>query len=87
MCNFLGSALPQQKFEAADLCYILVMAQFKWQGSVTAQLQLSFIWQAKENTSSRCESGLTQNKREAQSWLLFLYALSPPREPALCKLG
>ena len=59
----------------------------KWQTSVTTQLQLSFIWQAKENTSSRCESGLTQNKREAQSWLLFLYALSPPREPALCKLG
>ena len=34
-CNFLGSVLPQQKFEMTD-------------GSV---LQLSFIWQVKENTS------------------------------------
>jgi len=66
VCNFLGSALPQQKFEAADLCYILVMAQFKWQGSVTAQSQLSFIWQAKENTSSRCEGRPTQNKQREE---------------------
>ena len=45
----------------------------KWQTSVTALLQLSFTWQAKENTSSRCEGVLTQKKRVAQFWLLFLY--------------
>ena len=50
---------------------------------VTAQLKLSFIWQAKENTSSRCEGRSTGKKqreatREAQFWLLFLYVLSPP---------
>ena len=36
-------------------------------------LQLSFIWQTKENTSSRCEGSRTQNKRGAKFWLLFLY--------------
>ena len=89
MCNFLGSALPQQKFEAADLCYILVMAQFKWQGSVTAQLQLSFIWQAKENTSSRCEGRPTQKKqREERGSILaslficfFFFSLLPLNLP------
>ena len=40
--------------------------------SVTAQFQLSFIWQAKENTSLRCDGRLTQKKRVAQFWLLFL---------------
>ena len=54
--------------------------------SVTAQLQLRFIWQVKENTSSRREDGPTQKKRGAQFWLLF-NLLSPPLEPALCKLG
>ena len=42
--DFLGSVSLQQKFESMD-------------GSV---LQLSFIWKAKENTSSRREGGLTQ---------------------------
>ena len=55
-------------------------------------LQLSFIWQAKENTSSRREDWPTQKmQREertpAQFWLLFLYVFSFPPEPALCKLG
>ena len=64
----------------------------KWQTSITPQLQLSFIWQAKENTSSRCEGQLTQKTRReekppAQFWLLFLYVFSPHPEPALCKLG
>ena len=50
ICNFLSSVLPQQKFEAMD-------------GLV---LHLGFIWQPKENTSSRCEGGPTQKKqREA----------------------
>ena len=31
--------------------------------------------------------GQADPKGEAQSWLLFLYILSPPPEPALCKLG
>ena len=43
------------------------------QTSVTDQLQLSFIWQAKENKSSRYEGGLTQKKRGLQFWLLFIY--------------
>ena len=67
--------------------------------SVTAWLQFSFIWQAKENTSSKCEGRPTQKNIEAQSWLLFLYVVFflllllllslfflPPPEPALCKL-
>ena len=41
VCNFFGSISPWQKFEATD-------------GPV---LQLSFIWQAKENTSLRYEGG------------------------------
>ena len=43
--------------------------------SVTAWLQFSFIWQAKENTSSKCEGRPTQKNIEAQSWLLFLYVV------------
>ena len=46
ICHFLGSTSPQQKFEVTD-------------GPV---LQLSFIWQAKENTSLRHEGGPTQKK-------------------------
>ena len=38
--------------------------------SVTAQLQLCFIWQAKENTSLRHEGGSTQKTREASSSIL-----------------
>ena len=59
----------------------------KRQTSVTAQLKLSFIWQAKENTSQSREGTPSQKKREAQFWLLFLYVWSPPPEPVLCKLG
>ena len=59
----------------------------KQQTSVTVWLQLSFIWQAKENTSSRHEGRLTQKSRRAQFWLLLLYVSSPPPEPALCRLG
>ena len=33
-------------------------------------LQLSFIWQAKENTSSRCESGLPKRCKEKRGWRL-----------------
>ena len=35
----------------------------QWQTSVIARLQLSFIWQAKESSSLRCESRLTPKER------------------------
>ena len=78
VCNFLGSVLQQQKFEVMDRpCYSSVS-------------QFSFIWQAKENTPSRCEGGLTQKtQREAPGSILaplFICFFYPP-EPALCKLG
>ena len=65
---------------------------FKWcmDQCYSTVLQLSFIWQEKENTSSSLEGRLTQKmqkeKPPAQFWLLFLYAFSPSPEPALCKL-
>ena len=52
----------------------------KQQTSVIVRLQLSFIWQAKENTSLRCEGRPTQKKSLNPSRL-------PLPEPALCKLG
>ena len=58
--SFPRLALLQQKFEAMD----------------RPVLQLSFVWQAKKNTSSRPERGPTQRcqeKSETQFWLLFLY--------------
>ena len=75
-----------KKFEATD-------GQVLLQLSVTAWLQLSFIWQTKESTSSRHEGGPTQKKhREERESLNFgssfyLFFFSPPPEPALCKLG
>ena len=51
VCDFFSSVLPQQKFEVTD-------------GPV---LQLSFIWQAKENTSSRCEGGPIQKAQREES--------------------
>ena len=71
MCNFLGSVLPQQNFEVMDRPVL--------QLGVTARLQLSFIWQAKENRSTRHGS---KRSEETQFWLPFLDAFS-----ALCKLG
>ena len=58
--------LATAKIEVADQCYSLVTAQFKQWTSATAQLQLSFICQARENASSRSEGGPTQKKRWAQ---------------------
>ena len=76
VCNFPSSVLLQQKSEATD----------------RPELQLSFIWQAKENTSSKHESGLIQKtQREerpmVQFWLLFLSTFFSSPKPALCKLG
>ena len=67
VCSSLGSVSPQQKFEVMD-------------GPV---LQLSFIWQAKENASWRHEGWLTQKfqreeRPEAQFWLLFLWVFLLP---------
>ena len=58
----------------------------------SSMLQLSFIWQAKGNTSLRHEGGPTQKtgreeKPLAQFWLFFLFAISPPTEPALFNLA
>ena len=52
--------------QRTDQCYISV-------------LQLSFIWQAKENTSLRHECGPNQKTRreKPQFWLLLLYFISP----------
>ena len=56
VCNSLGSVLLHQKFEAID-------------GPV---FQLSFIWQAKENTSWRREGWLTQKmQKEVRSEAQF----------------
>ena len=41
--------------------------------SITARLQLNFIWHAKDNTSSRREGRPTQNRHAAEFWLFFLY--------------
>ena len=70
MCNILSSVPLQQKL--------------KWLSSVEAWLQLSFIWQAKENASSRREGGPTQKRHVAQFWLLFLYFLFFPSSPWAC---
>ena len=67
VCNFLGSVLPQQRFEMADQCY----------SSVTAQ---SFIQQAKESTPSRHEDRPT-GKESPQSGLassFYMFCLLPP---------
>ena len=78
-CNFLGS-VSLQRFETTDPCY----------SSITAQ---SFTRQAKERTPSRHEARLTLKERqteerpEAQFWLLFLNVFSLPPEPTLCELG
>ena len=47
VCNFPSSVSLQQKFEATD----------------GPDLQLSFIWQAKENASLKCEGGPTKKTR------------------------
>ena len=58
--------------------------------SVTARLQLSFIWQAKENTSLRPEARPTCRMRREEKGsilaLLLMFFLLPPG-PALCKLA
>ena len=51
----------------------------KWQTSVTDQLQLSFIQQAKDSTPLRHEGVLNpKGERLNLSWLLLFINLSPP---------
>ena len=77
VCNFLSSVSLEQKFEATN----------------RSVLQLSFIWQAKQNTSSRSEGRLTQKKHRVERRSLRLNfgssfdVLSLPAEPAGGKLG
>ena len=62
----------------------------KWWTSVTAWLHLSFIWQAKASTPSRCEGRPAQRRGPpplASSWLPPCVFCLLPAEPALCKLG
>jgi len=84
VCNFLGSVLPQHKFEMADQCYSSVTAQLKWWTSVTALLQLSFICHAKENISSRGEGG-PKEREGLDLGSSFSMLFSPSPEPALYK--
>ena len=70
VCNFLSSVSLQQKFEVMD----------------RPVLQLNFIWQAKENISSRPEDRPTQKKRRdvpllnfgSSFYMFFLLPLSLP---------
>ena len=77
--NFLGSVLLQQKFEAMDGPVL--------QLRVTAQFHLtskgSYILEVRGLATKKTQR---EEKPPAQFWLLFLYASSPPPEPALCKL-
>ena len=50
----------------------------KRQNTVTACLQLSFIWQGKDSTPWRCEGGRPQSRGLNSSWLLPFIHLSPP---------
>lgn len=63
----------------------------KWWTSVTAWLQLSFIWQAKDSTPSRCEGGPTPKEKPSSFGFLlassfYLFCLLPA-EPALMQTG
>ena len=70
----LGSLSPQQRFEMMERCC----------SSVTTQ----FYWQAKYSTPLRHDVGPIQKEiGQVLSWLLFLFDLSPPAEPTLCKFG
>ena len=75
VCSFLSSVLPQQKFEVTH-------------GPV---LHLSFLWQAKENTSLRHEGGPTWKTWREERWapcsilaplfMLFFFFFSLPLLP------
>ena len=78
MVPFIKNVQHRQIHMSGECVISLVLSRcsktLKQQTSVTVWLQLSFIWQAKENTSSSCEGGPAQKKSGAQFWLLCLYA-------------
>ena len=90
MVPFIKNVQRRQIHMSGECVISLVLSHhsknLKQQTSVAAWLQLSFIWQAKENTCSRCEGRPTQKKSGARFWLLFLYAFFSSPEPVLCKL-
>ena len=58
----------------------------------SSMLQLSFIWQAKENIPSGMRVGQPKRRKEKKNPQLnfgssFYMLFSPPPEPTLCKLG
>ena len=76
-------------FKAPDMlreCVIFLVLShhskdLKWRTCVTALLQLSFIWQAKDSTPWKCEGGLTPKERlslGSSFCILFLLPLSLP---------
>ena len=68
------------------VCNFHYSTDLKGWTSVTAWLQLSFIWQAKENTSQSHEVGRPK-KREGFNFGSSFYVFSSPPEPSLCELG
>ena len=72
-CSFLGSVSPQQKFEMTD--------------PVLPLCHSSVLFGKQRKIHPRGMRVVDPKEERAQSWLLFLYGFSPPREPALCKLG
>ena len=67
LCNFLGSVLSQQKFEAMDQCY-------------SSMLKLNFIQKIEENTSSRFE-GMPRERDHQPFGSSFYVFFSPPTPP------
>ena len=69
VCNFLGSVLPQQRFETVDQCY----------SSVTAQ---SFIQQTKDSTPSPQRRGPQSliNLFDHTVWLVGILVSQPEIE-------
>ena len=72
-CSFLGSVSLQQKFEMTDPVLPLCYS--------------SVLFGKQRKIHTRGMRVVDPKEERAQSWLLFLHGFSPPREPALCKLG
>ena len=60
--NFLGSVLPQQRFEMVDQCYLFVTAQF---------------YLTKDSTPLQHDGRPTTKKSPQSSWLPLFIHLSP----------
>ena len=79
VCNFLGSVLLQQKFEATDgpVLQLCVTVQFYLVSK--GKYMLAAWGQTDPKTWTEAPSSILA--------LLFMFFFSPPSEPALCKLG